>query len=356
MRANSKAEQGGHSSSPSMSVQARQARRAREPSRGRCDRLTMAVRRFRRGNQGGARWIFGVPLVAAVAADAASAFPCCSSEIGRTAFGEIEFSDERPVFGLAAVEWTVANPPGVVEEHPTHPGRQRAGWTIRKADADANNGALTCSRLQCGMAASADTMFDVLDSAFGSVGELYFRRFMRSCLTGKWMIGADFVIGAPEAVHDVFAFTIFPHYDEFTATVAGIAKIFPRDLKRTKVLTNEMVMFLRDTKRFHFCFLVEKDRYISGSIEMARVAIAHALQLVRGFDTGGLASAEERRHLYIENLRVVEETAKAKRFHFRNFFDIHILSVLLATIMLWIVRHGECTGVGLFPAGLFNAG
>jgi len=199
------------------------------------------------------------------------------------------------------------------------------------------------------MVASADTMFDVLDSTFGSVGELYFRRFMRSSLTDKWMIGADFVIGAPEAVHDVFAFTIFPHYEEFTATLAGIAKIFAHDLKRTKVLTDEMVTFLRDTKRFHFCFLVEKDRYINGTVETARVAIAHALRIVRGLDARGSAIAEERRDLNIQSLRVVEEAAKAKRFNFRNFFDIHTLSVLLATIMLWIVRHGECRVIGLFP-------
>jgi hypothetical protein len=199
------------------------------------------------------------------------------------------------------------------------------------------------------MVASADTMFDVLDGAFGSVGEIYFRRFMKSSLTDKWMIAADFVIGAPEAVHDVFAFTVFPHYQEFTETLAGIAAIFPRDLKRTKVLTDEMVTFLRDTKRFHFCFLVDKYRYINGSVEGARRAIAHAIRVVEGLESGALASGEERRDSYIRALRIVEEEAKAKRFNFRNFIDIHILGVLLATLMLWIARHGECRVVGLFP-------
>jgi hypothetical protein len=121
---------------------------------------------------------------------------------------------------------------------------------------------------------------------------------------------------------------------------------------------------LRDTKRFHFCFLVEKDRYKIGSVDDARVAIAHALRMVQGLDTGGLASAEKRRDLYIQSLRKVAEEAKAKRFNFQNLFNIHILSVLLATIMLWIVRHGECRLVGLFPdrdkmtagcEGIFNA-
>lgn len=199
------------------------------------------------------------------------------------------------------------------------------------------------------MVASADTIFDVLDSAFGSVGELYFRRFMRNSLTDKWMISADFVIGEPGAVHDVFAFTIFPHYKEFSAALDDIAKIFPRDLKRTKVLTDDMVTFLRDTMRFHFCFLVEKDRYKIGSVEDARVAIAHALQIVRGLDTGGLLSAEKRRDIYIQSLQKVAEEAKANRFNYQNLFDIHILSVLLATIMLWIVRHGDCRLIGLFP-------
>lgn len=214
------------------------------------------------------------------------------------------------------------------------------------------------------MVASADTLFDVLDSAFGSVGEIYFRRFMKNSFADKWMIAADFVIGAPEAVHDVFAITIFPHYEEFTAMLAGISKIFPRDLKRTKIITDEMITFLRDTKRFHFCFLFDKNRYELDSVGTARAAITHAIRVVQKLDTGGLMSSEERRKRYIQLLRGVEDDAKANRFNFRNFFDIHILSVLLATIMLWIVRHSECGGIGLFPdrdkmtvgyKGIFNA-
>lgn len=199
------------------------------------------------------------------------------------------------------------------------------------------------------MVASADTLFDMLDSAFCTVGEPYFRRFMRCNLTERWTIAADFVIGEPEAVHDVFAFTVFPQYGEFTETLTEIADVFPRDLKQTKVLTDEMVTFLRDAKRFHFCFLVEKDRYVASTVSSARVAIKHALRMVRGIDTGGLMGVEDRRDVYVQALRIVEEAAKAKRFNFQNFFDIHILSVLFATIMLWIVRHGDCRLIGLFP-------
>lgn len=214
------------------------------------------------------------------------------------------------------------------------------------------------------MVASADTLFDVLDSAFSTVGELYFRRFIRGSLAEKWMIGADFVIGERDAVHDVFAFTIFPYHKEFTATLTEIAEVFPRDLKRTKFLTDEMVTFLRDIRRFHICFLLEKGRYRNSSVESARVAITRALRMVQDVDTGGLATAEDHRDFYVRCLRVVEEAAKAKRFNVQNFFDIHILSVLLATVMLWIVRHGECRLIGLFPdrdkmtagyKGVFNA-
>jgi hypothetical protein len=129
-------------------------------------------------------------------------------------------------------------------------------------------------------------------------------------------------------------------------------------------MTDDMMNFLRDTMRFHFCFLIEKDRYKIGSVEDARVAIAHALQIVQRLDTGGLASAEKRRNVYVQSLRKVAEEAKANRFNYQNFFDIHILSVFLATIMLWIVRHGECRLIGLFPdrdkmttgcGGIFNA-
>jgi hypothetical protein len=35
------------------------------------------------------------------------------------------------------------------------------------------------------MLASPDTIFDVLDSAFSSVGEMYFQRFMRNMLMSR---------------------------------------------------------------------------------------------------------------------------------------------------------------------------
>lgn len=199
------------------------------------------------------------------------------------------------------------------------------------------------------MLASPDTIFDVLDSAFSSVGEMYFQRFMRNTLTDKWMIAADFVIGEPNAAHDVFAFTVFPHYQEFPAALAAIDAKLPRDLKNTKVLTDEMVAFLRDTRRFHFCFLVEKGRYKSTSIEMARTAIAAAIEHVRRLETDGVEGGEGRRAGYIKAFKVLQEEAKAKRFNYRNFFDIKILSVLSAAIMLWIIRHGECRQLALLP-------
>ncbi len=199
------------------------------------------------------------------------------------------------------------------------------------------------------MLASSDTMFDVLDSAFSSIGEIYFRRFMRSHLTDKWLVSADFVIGGQDAVHDVFAFTIFPHYEEFSAMLARIAEIFPQDLKRTKVLTAEMVAFLRDTRRFHFCFLIEKDRRKTQSVGLARAVILRALGMVRCMETRGLPEAEENRRSYIQEFKKAEQASKAKRFNYQNFFDIHILSVLTATIMLWLVRHGDCKVIGLFP-------
>lgn len=199
------------------------------------------------------------------------------------------------------------------------------------------------------MIASADILFDLLDSTFMSDGELYFRRFMKRSPTNKWMISADFVIGEVGAAHDVFAFTIFPHYKEFSDNIDEITKIFPKDLKKTRIITDGMVGFLRDSRRFHFCFLVEKNRYKIGSIEDARLAIARSLQVIQKLGTRGLVDAEERRSLYIRKFQKIIQEAKANRFNYKNFYNIHILSVLLGTIMLWLVRHGECKLIGLFP-------
>ncbi|MGI4830276.1 MAG: hypothetical protein ACRYFU_19040 [Janthinobacterium lividum] len=192
-------------------------------------------------------------------------------------------------------------------------------------------------------------MFDLLDSTFGSVGELHFRRFMRSSHTSRWMIGADFVIGEPGAVHDVFAFTVFPYVDNFPATLSNITDVFPRDLKRTSIITDKMVNFLRDTRNFHFCFLFQKDRNAGISGEMARAAVARTMQTLQDLTSGGVAEVEERRLSYIKSFRLVEHESKARRFKSGNFFNIELLSVLLGTIMLWMVRHSHCDIIGIFP-------
>jgi len=48
------------------------------------------------------------------------------------------------------------------------------------------------------MVASADTLFDVLDSAFGSVGEVYFRRVMRSSVSAVWTSHCAYIETAVE--------------------------------------------------------------------------------------------------------------------------------------------------------------
>src|SRR5665213_2357514 len=107
------------------------------------------------------------------------------------------------------------------------------------------------------MLASVDTVFSILDSSFANGAEIYFRQFVRRSAVVKWMIGADFVINEPAAVHDAFAFTVFPHHTDFNSAQLEIGRVFPRDIKGTRLIAESMVDYLRAPKRFHFCFLVQ---------------------------------------------------------------------------------------------------
>jgi hypothetical protein len=199
------------------------------------------------------------------------------------------------------------------------------------------------------MMASVDKVFAALDSSFSIGAEIYFRQFVRRSATVKWMIGADFVINERMAAHDAFAFTVFPHHEHFVSTQDEIERVFPRDIKRTKSITGDMLVYLRDPKRFHFCFLAQKNRHDRDSVEQARVTIDRAIATIRGLGTHGIAGGEERRAGYLNSIQKLRQDGNARSFNYKLLSDISLLSMLSAAVMFWIVRHGEARVLGVFP-------
>jgi hypothetical protein len=199
------------------------------------------------------------------------------------------------------------------------------------------------------MLASVDTVFSVLDSSFSIGAEIFFRQFIRRSRAVKWMIGADFVINETSAAHDAFAFTVFPHYTDFTSTQDEIDRVFPRDIKGTQSITDDMLDYLRDPKRFHFCFLAQKNRHERDSVQQVRTTIDRAIATIRGLGTEGVPGGEERRAGYLRAFRNLRQEANANNFNYRLLSDIGILGMLAAAVMFWIVRHGNAVAFGVFP-------
>lgn len=199
------------------------------------------------------------------------------------------------------------------------------------------------------MLASVDTVFSILDSSFATGAEVYFRQFVRRFPTVKWMIGADFVVNEPTAAHDAFAFTVYPHHTDFIAVQAEIERLFPRDIKNTRSITEDMLTYLREPKRFHFCFLAQKNRHDRDNVEQARITIDRAITTIRGLETRGVVGGEERRMAYLKSFERLRQEATAKKFNYRLLSDIGLVSMLAAAIMFWIVRHGEVELFGVFP-------
>ena len=199
------------------------------------------------------------------------------------------------------------------------------------------------------MLASVDTIFSVLDSAFANGAEIYFRRFVQRSAAIKWMIGADFVINEPTAAHDAFAFTVFPHDADFLSMQAEIERVFPRDIKGTRIINEHMLAYLREPRRFHFCFLVGKNRHARDSLENIRLTIDRAISTIRGWRTKSGDGSQERRMSYLKTFQELRQRANANNFNYKLLSDIGLLSMIGAAIMLWIVRHGEAKVCGIFP-------
>ncbi len=163
------------------------------------------------------------------------------------------------------------------------------------------------------------------------------------------MIAADFVIDDSAAAHDTYAFTVFPHSRDIQVEFQEVQQTFPRDIKKTGLITEEMLSYLRNPMRFHFCFLVSKDNHGRDSIAQARESIDRAIKTVEGLDAGVTPAGARRKVEYLRALRTVREEAKAKRFAFGLLSNIGLFSMLSAAIMFWIVKFGAAEAIGLFP-------
>jgi hypothetical protein len=173
----------------------------------------------------------------------------------------------------------------------------------------------------------ADGIYQALKTAFEFEAEIGFRAYVRGTHTTKWVIAADFVTSGPERVNDTFAFTVYPYeQDSFSELLSENHAAIPADIKRVKRLHPKAAAFLADPRRFHFCFIPDKQRHQLGSWEDTQATLTHLAKQVRGWPES------PSKPYYIRKFDALIQRAKKTKFNYILLHDITLLAALSAYI------------------------
>lgn len=188
-----------------------------------------------------------------------------------------------------------------------------------------------------------DVLVEHLFAALEGAARDAFTAFVTAAGQTKWLIAADFCIADNTRPNDVFAFSVFPYDANFSVLAKEIALVFPKDLKNTPSITDEMIAFLRSRRRFHFVFVVNKNRKILANLDEARAAIERSIAMMSAYN-----DADQHRGR-IADLKRLRQEANANGFNAKILQDIILLATFAGFIATLLHLEGRAEIIGFFP-------
>jgi hypothetical protein len=189
-----------------------------------------------------------------------------------------------------------------------------------------------------------DGLVDCLVSTFGNSAIKEFRTFLaKHPLVSKWMIATDYVISDPQAAHDAYAYTLFPYDTDLEALKAKIARLVPKDFKKTKIVEPPLHDFFHSGATFTLCLLTPNRYKIAGDIHAVRRGLDQTLAMMRLWHD---ADNQGQVRKAFEQLR---ERANANNFSAQLMSTMMIATVLAAFCAVILAKERKVEIVGWFP-------
>ncbi len=188
-----------------------------------------------------------------------------------------------------------------------------------------------------------NALVERLRAAVGERGQDEFSRFVSCSGATKWIVAADFCIGDPGRFNDAFAYTVFPCDAQFDAIQDEIRAVLPRDIKRTKAVSAEMLEYLRSGRRFTFAFALDRSRRIFPNVRSAREAIDETLVIMRAWRDA------EKQAATIKRVEMLRRKADSPGFNVRRLDDVTLAAAFAGFIALLLQLEGRSELIGWFP-------
>lgn len=191
--------------------------------------------------------------------------------------------------------------------------------------------------------ARSEDLWAMLEALIEDDPQRRFETFVKRNLTKVWFIGSDYVISDGTRPNDCVCFTVYPVDEkDHPRDWRDIPKALARDFKNTKNIDENMVSFLRDDRRFSFCFVVTKERNPDVDREMVKAAIDGNIAIM-------MAWKDADRHCdSIVRMRKLRQRAEAKAFKARLLADIFLVTNVVTVITYLLTKWTSPRIVGWF--------
>ncbi|EYC52733.1 hypothetical protein AZ34_00375 [Hylemonella gracilis str. Niagara R] len=190
-------------------------------------------------------------------------------------------------------------------------------------------------------------VFRCLFQTFDGSAVKEFRKFLSSqSVIKKWLITADFCVRDNEKSNSAFAFTVVP-YDAYLAEMQEeIRQALPKDIKKTKEISQCGLDLLVNPRRFHFAFIFDHPPDLFSApnrdarLEVARNSLQQAIDQLAEI---------ERPADQLKRLKRLKQQSLAKGFNVNLLSDLTLLGLLFSFVTLVLQRERENELIGWFP-------
>lgn len=163
---------------------------------------------------------------------------------------------------------------------------------------------------------------------------------------GRWHIAADFCLRDKDRPNDTFAFSLIPYDADLSELREEINNHLPKDLKKTRDISDAAIAFLREGRRFHFTFIFRERRAIFNNggerdlpLGIARESIDHTI-------TTALAHGRSGDNL--RRFRLLQQAARASTFNVGLLANVYLFAYLMCFVSLALARERDLDILGWF--------
>lgn len=162
--------------------------------------------------------------------------------------------------------------------------------------------------------------------------------FARHSDIKKWFISSDYCIGDKDKANNTMCISIIPYTKYFPDMKSEIAKLAPKDIKKSKSVNDNFVKYLADGNSFHLCFLITDFSGLGDTREDIGQMADSLVEMYKGW----LSTTPEAAASYqaiIKKLKFLKQETMGKGFNidlFRNmYFLVFMVSYYLYCIKKW---------------------